>query len=171
MLTLYWNRLFLIKIFFTANSAHYCTTCLNHCSLFLVLPKLWCSGVHVMYVYLSISFIFGENRKKTSKRCKDLQLCIFFRSDKARLRDFTPSTVLIWGTIVLRGLGQKCSQVLRMLNQHCWCKLGDCSGGWWYVCFFVIYDARNLGQVILKALVECLSHLFQIYHHRKWKEI
>ena len=46
MLTLYWNRLFLIKIFFTANSAHYCTTCLNHCSLFLVLPKLWCSGVH-----------------------------------------------------------------------------------------------------------------------------
>ena len=43
MLTLYWNWVFLIKIFFSANSAHYCTTCLNHCSLFLVLPKPACS--------------------------------------------------------------------------------------------------------------------------------
>ena len=40
---IYWNWVFLIKIFFSANSAHYCTTCLNHCSLFLVLPKPWCS--------------------------------------------------------------------------------------------------------------------------------
>ena len=43
MLTLYWNGVFLIKIPFSANSAHYCTTCLNHCSLFLDLPS---SGVH-----------------------------------------------------------------------------------------------------------------------------